>query len=724
MKRIFQLCFSLAFFSLGFSQNLKPIAQKVKDTQSANKMFVKYNLFTVNEAARNQRLYETAAEDVTVMKLNKTEIQRITSEKPDALEMSFPFEGKSITVQLVKNNIFTSDFKVNTDKGYVNYTPGAYYHGIVKGDTESLVAISFFENDVVGVTSIDGVGNIILGKAKNSEDFVSYNDHKLKGSNPFVCGTDDLAENIQNPLPVFDPQTMVAKKKTQNCVRIYYEICNAPYRNNGSNITTTTNWITAIQNNIGTLYQNDRITVALHELFIWTSADPYTGTYSANLAAFRVNRPTFNGDLAHLVNYPTTTSVAYLNSLCGTYRYAYSGIDMSYGNVPTYSWTIMAMTHEMGHALGSQHTHACAWNGNGTQIDGCGPISGNPDPNNGNCAAGPLPTGGGTIMSYCHLVSSVGVNFTKGFGEQPSELIRYTVDSKSCLGTNCITGCTTTVSGLTINEATNNTLTATIVDNAGTSWKYKLAKMDGTVVRSGTTTNKALIFNGLQEATYYTLGVGNSCSGGEAFEAQQLVLTDANWCTGVLFTDPGGENANYGNDQTIVKTFYPANSGDKLKLTFTQFDLLAGDFMNVYNGPNIASPRFTGGTQITGNTIPGPFESTHATGAITVRFSSNTSGSAAGWKSNFQCITLATQEAALGGSVNVSPNPTKGLFTITSKDKIVSYDLYDVTGKIMKKTSKLNSSSERVDLSGNPAGTYVITITTEKETVTRKVIKY
>ncbi len=722
MKKIFQLCFSLGFFAFGFSQELKPIAQKVQNSQKANKTFVKYNLFTVDASVQKKALYETAAEGITVMKLNKSEIQRINSEKPEALEMSFPFEGKNITVELVKNNIFTQDFKVNTDKGYVNYTPGVYYHGIVKGDNESIVAISFFENDVVGVTSVSDVGNIIIGKAKNSEDFVSYNDHKLKSSNPFVCGTDSLPENREIELPSFDPKTMTAKK-TENCVRIYYEICYQPYVRNSSNTTTTTNWITAIQNNISTLYENDRITVSLHEVYIWTTADPYTGTYSQNLAAFRVNRPTFNGDLAHLVNYPSTTSVAYLDSLCGTYKYAYSGINMTYGNVPTYSWTIMAMTHEMGHALGSPHTHACKWNGNDTAIDGCAPTS-NPTLAEGSCPIGPLPAGGGTIMSYCHLLGSVGIDFTKGFGEQPSELIRYTVESKGCLGTNCITACTTSVSGLTINSVTNNTLTATIADNTGTSWKYRLAKADGSIISSGTTENKVLSFNSLQDGTYYTLAVGNSCSGPDAFEARQIVMTDANWCTGTLFTDFGGENGNYADNMNFAKTFYPVNSGDKLKLTFTQFDVVSGDFVNVYNGPTISSPRFTGGAQLTGTTIPGPFESTHATGAITVRFNSNSSGNAAGWKANFECITLATKESSIGSSINISPNPTKGAFTITSKDKILSYDIYDATGKILKKSAKLNSSSERVDLSSNPVGTYMVTVTTDKETVTKKVTKY
>jgi len=37
-------------------------------------------------------------------------------------------------------------------------------------------------------------------------------------------------------------------------------------------------------------------------------------------------------------------------------------------------------------------------------------------------------------MSYCHLVNSVGINFTLGFGPQPGQRIRDYVDGVSCLG--------------------------------------------------------------------------------------------------------------------------------------------------------------------------------------------------------------------------------------------------------------------------------------------------
>jgi len=718
MKKFLQMCLSLIVFSTGFAQNLKPIAEKVAQAQSANKSFVKYNLFTVDASPQKIAVYEKAAAGITVMQLNKSEIARINTDRPDALEMNFPFEGKNITLELVKNDFFTHDFKVNTDKGFANYAPGVYYQGIVKGDQNSIVAISFFADDVVGVTSIPEVGNIVIGKTKDSENFVSYNDAKLKAANPFSCAADQLLENQKMSIPSYDPKTMTAKK-TDNCVRIYYEAGYGPYTQNGSNVTTTTNWVTAMHNNVSTLYSNDGITVALSQVFVWTTVDPFTGTPSEILNKFRTTRTTFNGDVAQLLRNPATTSIAFVNALCTTYKYSYSGVNFAYSNVPTYSWNIEAMTHEIGHNLGSPHTHACKWNGNDTAIDGCGPASGN----NEGCDAA-LPSGGGTIMSYCHLVNGVGINFTKGFGVQPGALIRNTVNSKGCLGTDCIASCATTVTGLSVTNITQNSATATIVDNTGSSWKYKIAKMDGTIISSGVTTNKTLNFGGLSNASYYNISIGTDCSGPQAYAFSQLILTDANWCSGIQFTDPGGATANYNDGQTIIKTFYPANAGDKLKLTFTEFSTEAGfDYMNVYDGTSTGSPRFAGGTQLSGATIPGPFLATNAAGAITVRFISDAGAVDSGWISTFECVKLATGEINLVDAISISQTSTKGIFVITSKEKILSYKVYDASGKMIKTSAKVVGEEERLDLSSYPRGSYVVSLTTATSTVNKKVIK-
>ncbi|MBL0009099.1 MAG: hypothetical protein IPP25_18495 [Saprospiraceae bacterium] len=71
--------------------------------------------------------------------------------------------------------------------------------------------------------------------------------------------------------------------------------------------------------------------------------------------------------------------------------------------------------------MGSPHTHACAWNGNNTAIDGCGPAAGYNEGCNG-----PLPQDG-TIMELCHLASGVGIDFNWASDLQPGD--RYEIDT-------------------------------------------------------------------------------------------------------------------------------------------------------------------------------------------------------------------------------------------------------------------------------------------------------
>lgn len=718
-RKILLLCL-LQCFVLGFSQKLRPVAQKISDYHAEKNTFQKYDLFDVNKSTQKLAEYKRAATDITVMNVKSVQLKRLVAEKPDYLEISFPFEGdKQITVELYKNQIFTNDFKVVTNKGeIVNYTPGAYYIGIVKGDDTSIAAFSFFNGDIVGVASTSELGNVVLGKAKNAEEFVSYSEAKLTGANPFVCGVDELKENQAKNIS-FNPATD-KKAMTENCVRIYYEVCFKPYQNNNSDVTTTTNWLTAVHNNIATLYSNDEIKVALNEIFIWTTQDPYTGTPNNNLLSFRNNRQTFNGDLAHLINAPATTSVAYVNSLCGTYKHAYSGISQTYSNVPVYSWTIQAMTHEMGHSLGSPHTHACAWNGNNTAIDGCGAQAGYSE----GCT-GPIPSTivKGSIMSYCHLISGVGISFNNGFGPQPAALIRNTVESKPCLGTNCTSACESTITQMNISNITQVSANAAFTDAVSASWKYKLTKTDGSLVQSGNTSAQALNFSNLQPATYYKLSVGTNCSGSNAYQRTQLFLTDGAWCDGTSFTDTGGQTAGYDNNETIVKTFYPSSGA--LTMNFTEFALEQDyDFMSIYNGPSTASPVFANGNNLTGSTIPGPFTSTHSSGAITVKFVSDPGVTDNGWKVNFSCNVLGVNDVTKNDNIiTVYPNPAKNMIVISSKDVLRSYTIYDEAGRLVMSASSLKGNKQEVNVSSIQTGNYIVTVETDKQTVNKKFIK-
>ncbi len=272
------------------------------------------------------------------------------------------------------------------------------------------------------------------------------------------------------------------KMNADNCVNIYLEVDKDIYDNKGSG---TTSYVTAVFNQSATLYANDGVTMQISEIFIWNTPSPYTGTDSYQvLTQFQNYRTSFNGDLGQLLNLKSSYGgrAAGFEGLCNpsiAERLCYSGIRTTYSNVPTYSWTVMVFTHELGHLLGSRHTHACVWNGNQTAIDGC--AGGTEGP----CAVPGYPANGGTIMSYCHI-RSVGINFNFGFGPQPAALINNNVANASCLsscdGSDCgggggttATGCGVTVgiNGLDVSFVSTTNSGIQIIKVRTASWSFQ-----------------------------------------------------------------------------------------------------------------------------------------------------------------------------------------------------------------------------------------------------------
>lgn len=235
------------------------------------------------------------------------------------------------------------------------------------------------------------------------------------------------------------------------------------YQKNAGSLSATQNYLTILFNGVAALYENDGIRVALKQMNVNTSDDLYpTATSTEVLVKFGNEINTnLTADLMQFVTGHTVTTgggfqhpplggLAWLNVLCfspfyyqdyETYVGPYSMINTAGSAaiplVPVYSWDISCSTHEFGHSLGSPHTHNCAWNGNNTAIDDCAGTFSSIYADN-NCSPATIPANGGTIMSYCHLLSGVGVNFTNGFGPQPAELIRTVVNDATCLSSDHI----------------------------------------------------------------------------------------------------------------------------------------------------------------------------------------------------------------------------------------------------------------------------------------------
>ncbi len=706
------------------------VAQKIEELQNLNANFKRVSVLTPIQNSDNSEINKVV-DGATLAILNLDKINEIVTNQYENLTLEIPYQNQIISVLLYKVNPFAEGFHVDTDKGkYIPYQKGVYYRGITDGETNSVSSFNFFNGEFNGIVSSSTLGNVVIGKLdkpNNQKDYIVYSDAKMKVLNEFECHTKEGNINKNSN------QETNRNGNSDRCVAFYFEIDTNLFQENNSDTTITSNWITSVFNNVQTLFNNDGISVGLKSIFIWTDPDPYEGvgnSSSAYLNAFRSNTIVFDGDVGQLVGIDPggLGGVAFLNTICTSNNYSYSDVNgLSFATVPTYSWSVQVITHEFGHSLGSPHTHACFWNGNNTVIDGCGTQAGYPDNSQGACTTiGPIPSSEekGTIMSYCHLVSGVGISFNNGFGPQPAVYILNNVNSKTCLSFDCVNSCPNTITEVIVSSITNNSLEVSWTDNGSTtSWQVAVTPFSSTTNAWNTVTTTSYTASGLNPNTYYVVRVRPNCNGIEPAIREKIVATStANFCASVPFTDTGGTSGNYTDMESWVRTMTPYNPGLKLRVSFSSFNLETNfDYLYIYNGSNeFSTPLTLSG--LTGTANPGIFNSTAFDGSLTFKFTSDEAETRAGWNATITCTGTLGEVSNNFLDYSYYPNPTTGIVTISSKDSITEVAVYNVQGQLLF-NQKMNELSANVDISHFATGTYFFKLKINYREANFKILK-
>lgn len=422
------ICMLFACMSFAQAQNYKPM-NMIQYEKSIGTEFSDHEVFKI---AENRSLtLPPELTHYTLLSIDADKLTSITSNRNKAISLTIPSVDRgSMILDLVLVNQKTPDFEVKEmPQGNVlnSNVENKHYRGVIQGVPNSIASLSIIDGEIMGLISRpDHAGNFVIGKLDNSDLHILYADVDIKDAQSYSCES----INAQGEMRDYAEEILFAdanNKAAGDCPRIYFDLSTSFLATQGNNSTTASNYVEGVFNQVATLYANENVNILNSGMTVWTSNQPFS-TDLANYRNYR-NANSFNGDLGHLIS-TLGGGVAYINGLCSSYKYGESGLTGSYQTVPTYSWSVNLLAHELGHNFGSRHTHDCAWNGNNTAIDGCGPAAGYSSGCNG-----PIPSGGGTIMSYCHLVS-VGVNLGLGFGSQPGNVIRNTV-----LSSNCTTSC-------------------------------------------------------------------------------------------------------------------------------------------------------------------------------------------------------------------------------------------------------------------------------------------
>lgn len=254
-------------------------------------------------------------------------------------------------------------------------------------------------------------------------------------------------------------------------------------------------------------------------------------------------------------------------------------------------------------------------------------------------------------------------------------------------------------------------------------FEYDADPTTATPVATGTTTQgtTSVDVTNLDDYTIYDFYVKADCDDdGMSYLAGPTTFKTAVIppVCGELFYDTGGEYGDYGGSENVTTIISPDNQGDTVTVTFYTFDTdFNWDVLYVHNGPDATYPLIDSGNAPTpnfpaggyyGQTIPGPFTSTHSSGALTFVFRSDYDVNRAGWEAEIVCSPLSVADQAFE-NFTYYPNPVENSLTLKAANNIQTVKIYNLLGQEVMTVSP-NVTTPTIELGSLQTGTYLMKV--------------
>jgi hypothetical protein len=425
------------------AQDLIERKQNEDQSQLLKSQISSNNLFSIDKTLKSKSTY-----DEIYLKLDYEQLKVLKSS--ELSELLIPVsKDHYIDLKLQPADIYAYGAEVKAKSGEeLKLSKNSLYTGYVGDDPNSRATVVLNDKSIQ-ITISDKDGHYNLGAHQDQDSYVLFNDRNL-GEQPFTCENDQLELELPEKIK---QQVQHQTYKSNDCVKLYLEADYTTYVNFGSDPQQVINFLEGAFLEVFDLYATVGVPIQISEIQIWTTPDSYNAASDVGQALQAISSavPDFNGDMMHLVsatgNCCGWSGVAYVNfnpqtskfngsTICGSNPYGVSQTTLFYESLPVYSWTVNVLAHELGHNLGAPHTHECLWGNNYDQaIDACVSSS-------TSCADPGLPATG-TIMSYCHTRSDVGISLGAGFHPQVAQHLLQQYQNMTCL-TTCgeVLGCT------------------------------------------------------------------------------------------------------------------------------------------------------------------------------------------------------------------------------------------------------------------------------------------
>jgi hypothetical protein len=387
------------------------------------------------------------------IKLNSLIEDKILLDHPKEIFVNIPFFNNiDLAVTLTRFDItdkFLTVISKNLDgEDFLKMQPSIVSYKIMY--KENSIGIMNFYNGIIN--SSFKIDNHQYEISIFNNQYILFEASNSINTSNFSCQVEEELSNVNN-----NPVAGISFLPV--CIEFALEIDLYTRQTFNSDLEAT-NWALAIFAGVSQLYEaQTNASISVQSIYIWNITDPYAAyindagnMLNALASHWQNNNGGIARDLVHLLskrNNTGTGGIAWLDALCSTsYGYAFSSYlnnDTTYSFPnPSYTWNLMVCAHEVGHNVGSPHTHSCNWVADTTYgftgggIDDCGVSSGSSSACN---PAAPAPPGGfGTIMSYCHVGGSgIVLNF---HNIVISQALNPGIANASCLSICSTEGCT------------------------------------------------------------------------------------------------------------------------------------------------------------------------------------------------------------------------------------------------------------------------------------------
>lgn len=398
--------------------------------------------------------------------------------QPKQIELAnFPLSAnESVTLKLERSRPVVdanSEIYTHTKQGKVpvKVRPVVSYRGTINGDPETMVSLHYSDADVTGFVQERDGHRVVIARDFSAPQTASATPHiigeeaAMFGVDPvsrFICGNeglpvDDDAMRRKMSLPVVRKgaeNTQADDLREFKMAVVLREDIDSVMKRRGQTDEQVVQYFIKVIAAMAQVYEqelNAYLYMAYFEKF--TTDEPsgyyYDGREPGELLqefsndwSKRMNN--VDRTVAHLyalirpVGGSFVGGIAFLDQLCNKKArggYGVSTVYLSANDIPgnpnsnnAFVWDVFVAAHEMGHNIGSPHTHNCYWS---PPIDTC-QLAPQIDMTDG-CFSDQslrrvIP---GTIMSYCHLVNGSRTPLT--FGPRASERMRGWIKASPCV---------------------------------------------------------------------------------------------------------------------------------------------------------------------------------------------------------------------------------------------------------------------------------------------------